>query len=87
MQVRLEQNNGLVAISVRDYGLGIPAREREVIFARFRRGAQAARLGIQGTGIGLAMVDHIVKAHEGRVELESEPGVGSCFTIVLPARE
>lgn len=87
VEVRLGQNNGLVAISVRDHGLGVPAHEREAIFARFRRGEQAARLGIQGTGIGLAMVDHIVKAHQGRVELESEPGVGSRFTIVLPARE
>ncbi len=87
VEVGVEQNNGLVAISVRDHGLGIPAKEREVIFARFRRGEQAARLGIQGTGIGLAMVDHIVKAHHGRVELESEPGEGSCFTIVLPAGE
>jgi signal transduction histidine kinase len=86
VEVRLEQNNGLVAISVRDHGLGVPAHEREAIFARFRRGEQAARLGIQGTGIGLAMVDHIVKAHQGRIELESEPGVGSRFTIVLPAR-
>ena len=43
-------------------------------------------MGIKGTGIGLAMVDHIVRAHRGRVELESKPGEGSTFTLVLPAR-
>lgn len=87
VEVALERADGQVAISVRDHGLGIPPREREAIFTRFRRGEQAARLGIKGTGIGLAMVDHIVKAHRGRVAVESEPGVGSRFTILLPARD
>ena len=53
---------------------------------KFQRGEQARRLGIKGTGIGLAMVDHIVRAHQGRVEVESEPGEGSTFTIVLPLK-
>ena len=56
------------------------------MFLKFQRGEQARRLGIKGTGIGLAMVDHIVRAHGGRVEVESEPGEGSTFTIVLPLK-
>ncbi len=73
-------------IAVRDRGLGIPAAERQRLFLKFQRGEQARRLGIKGTGIGLAMVDHIVRAHQGRVEVESEPGEGSTFTIVLPLK-
>jgi signal transduction histidine kinase len=69
---------------VRDSGLGIPARERKEIFGRFVRGETARLLGIAGTGLGLAMVAHIAKAHRGLVELESEEGVGSTFRIVLP---
>jgi len=75
-----------VRIAVRDRGLGIPAREQAAIFHKFRRGAEAVKLGIKGTGIGLAMVDHIVKAHHGRIDLQSAPGQGSTFTLVLPVR-
>jgi signal transduction histidine kinase len=75
-----------VTIAVRDLGLGIPAHEQALIFQKFQRGAEAMRLGIKGTGIGLAMVSHIMKAHRGRVEVRSEPGHGSTFTLTLPIR-
>jgi signal transduction histidine kinase len=84
VRVGLERRNGHVQISVRDHGIGIPAHERPVVFDKFQRGAQARTLGIKGTGIGLTMVHEIVRAHHGRVEVESEPGRGSTFTIVLP---
>ena len=61
-----------------------PPREQATIFSKFQRGEQARTRGIKGTGIGLAMVDEIVRAHRGRIEVESEPGQGSTFTIVLP---
>ena len=76
-----------VALSVQDGGLGIPARERREIFRKFVRGESARKLGIKGTGLGLAMVTHIVHAHGGLIELESEEGAGSTFRIVLPAEE
>jgi signal transduction histidine kinase len=87
VEVDLKRRNGGVRIAVRDHGIGIPAHERRAIFAKFHRGELARTRGIKGTGIGLAMVDHIVKAHHGRVEVESEPGKGSTFTIVLPAKD
>jgi signal transduction histidine kinase len=87
VEVALQSHNGTVAISVRDNGIGIQAHERHSIFGRFHRGEQARKLGIKGTGIGLAMVDHIVRAHHGHVEVESRPGEGSTFTIVLPVKE
>ena len=73
-----------VAIAVRDRGLGIPPAEQKVIFDKFVRGAASRLHEIKGTGIGLAMVRNIVDAHGGKVLLESTPGVGSTFTIVLP---
>ena len=87
VEIDLQRRNGSVRISVRDYGIGIPAHERGAIFAKFHRGEMARTRGIKGTGIGLAMVAHIVKAHRGSVEVESEPGKGSTFTIVLPAED
>lgn len=72
-------------IAVCDDGLGIPPAEQKEIFRRFVRGERASRLGIKGTGLGLAMVSHIVRAHGGKMELESEEGVGSTFRVVLPS--
>lgn len=85
VEVGLHNRGGHVFIAVRDHGIGIPAHEQAEVFSKFYRGEQARTRGIKGTGIGLAMVDEIVKAHHGHIELESEPGKGSTFTIVLPA--
>jgi two-component system phosphate regulon sensor histidine kinase PhoR len=73
-----------VAIYVRDQGPGIPRSEKNRIFRKFTRGSSAEKLGIKGTGIGLAMVKHIVDAHGGKVLVDSVPGNGSAFTILLP---
>jgi len=76
---------GEVAIRVRDEGFGIHPSEQKQIFRKFARGAAAREHGVKGTGIGLAMVKHIVDAHAGRVTVDSEPGRGTTFTIFLPA--
>ena len=86
IEVTVEAAGGEVTIAVQDRGLGIPAAEQSGIFRKFQRGGQAIKLGIKGTGIGLAMVDHIVKAHRGRIGLRSRPGEGSTFTIILPIK-
>ena len=85
MFVNVDVRDGSVAISVRDRGVGIPRHEQDEIFRKFVRGAASRAQGIKGTGIGLAMVRHIVEAHGGTVSVESAPGDGSTFTIVLPA--
>jgi signal transduction histidine kinase len=87
VSVNVAARNGSVAISVRDRGLGIPRHEHGEIFKKFVRGTASRAHGIKGTGIGLAMVRHIVEAHRGTVRVESAPGEGSTFTIVLPAAE
>jgi signal transduction histidine kinase len=74
-----------VAIHVRDRGAGIPESERRTIFEKFVRGSAAARANVKGSGVGLAMVRHIVAAHGGEITLASKPGEGSTFTILLPA--
>ena len=87
IQVGVERSGDQVKVSVEDHGIGIPTGERAAIFTKFKRGDQAKSRGIRGTGIGLAMVDDIVRAHHGRVDVESTPGHGSTFTIVLPLKE
>ncbi len=78
------ERNGEVAIRVRDAGYGIAPSEQKAIFRKFARGAAALEHNVKGTGIGLAMVKHIVDAHGGKVTVESEPGRGSVFTVVVP---
>jgi signal transduction histidine kinase len=85
--VSLARQNGSIEISVRDHGIGVPPDEQTEVFRQFVRGRDAVRRGIKGTGIGLAMVQHIVQGHGGRIALQSAPGEGSTFTIVLPAAD
>ena len=83
--VRVEvEADGEAAIRVHDSGYGIAPSEQKAIFRKFARGAAALEHGVKGTGIGLAMVKHIVGAHGGRITVDSEPGRGSTFGILLP---
>jgi two-component system OmpR family sensor kinase len=75
-------SNGEARFWVRDHGPGIPVAEQDKVFERFRRGSGHRRS--QGAGLGLAIVRAIAEAHRGRVELESRPGAGALFTIVIP---
>jgi signal transduction histidine kinase len=84
VRVAVERRSAGVAIAVHDAGLGVDDDERDEIFERFVRGARARELGVPGTGLGLAMVSHIMAAHGGRVEMESAVGTGSTFRLVLP---
>jgi two-component system phosphate regulon sensor histidine kinase PhoR len=83
--VTLTSQGQFVRIAVSDEGAGIPKDEQRAIFRKFARGSAAQAMNVKGTGIGLAMTGQIVKAHGGRVEVESHPGRGSTFTVVLPA--
>ena len=82
--VRLARAGNDAVIAVSDRGIGIPCAEHARIFERFHRVSTGAVHEVRGVGLGLAIVDHIVRAHGGRVEVESEPGKGSTFTIRLP---
>jgi signal transduction histidine kinase len=76
-----------VLVGVGDQGAGIPFGEREKIFEKFVRGTEAKRAGVRGVGIGLALVKRIIEAHGGSIQVDSEPGRGSTFTLVLPCHE
>lgn len=87
IRVMARRQQDAVLIAVGDEGAGIPRIEQTQIFQKFVRGSDAKREGIRGVGIGLALVKGIVEAHGGSVRLESEPGRGSTFTLVLPCLE
>jgi signal transduction histidine kinase len=74
-----------VALSVTDRGLGIGAEDRKHIFEPFYRGREAVARQIKGSGLGLNLVSRIAAAHGGTVQVTSEPGKGSTFTLILPA--
>jgi len=82
VRVRAEGANAL--LQVRDSGIGIPAGDRERIFERFYRVDKGRSRSAGGTGLGLAIVKHAARFHGGEVVVESEPGVGSTFTVRLP---
>ena len=82
--LHLCRENGAAVIRVVDHGIGIPREEQRRIFQRFYRAPSAENQRLPGTGLGLTLVEHIVKAHGGSVGVRSEPGEGSTFTIRLP---
>jgi len=73
-----------VAISVSDRGIGIPPADQKRIFEKFVRVETGPVHDVKGAGLGLSLVDQIMRAHGGRVELSSVPGEGSTFTLLVP---
>lgn len=86
VDVKVQDASEEVTVSVSDTGIGIGAADRERVFERFYRADKSHSKEIGGTGLGLSIVKHGVLFHKGRVELESEPGVGTTITFVLPKK-
>ncbi|HSY32144.1 MAG TPA: HAMP domain-containing sensor histidine kinase [Verrucomicrobiae bacterium] len=82
--VKLYRSNGSVKLEVQDHGIGIAANEQEKIFEKFYRCGDPLVHDVKGSGLGLSLVRHIVRAHGGDVLVESVPDKGSKFTIALP---
>jgi signal transduction histidine kinase len=82
LKLRRQDNEAVIEVS--DRGVGIPRDEHARIFDKFYRVPSTENQRVPGTGLGLTLVEHIAKAHGGRVEVESEPGKGSTFAIRLP---
>jgi len=85
--VDMEREGQNVVVSVSDTGIGIPAAEQGKVFDRFFRSSTSEFLAIDGTGLGLHIVNQVVTAHGGRVSFESIENQGSTFTIRLPLRQ
>lgn len=84
VKVRASRENGTAVVTVSDDGIGIPARDLPRVFERFYRVDTARARDTGGTGLGLAIVRHVVDRHGGTVNVESELGSGSTFTVRLP---
>jgi signal transduction histidine kinase len=84
--VHIEARGGFVAMVVQDTGAGIPKEQRDAIFEAYRQGGDAgSRRG--GTGLGLSIAQRLVGMHGGTIEVESQLGRGSRFTVCLPRLE
>ena len=83
IEVTVQPGDGLVTLTVADSGIGIAAENLPHIFDRFWRGSNAA--GLPGTGIGLAIVAGLVRAHRASISVDSEPGAGTTVTVSFPA--
>ena len=84
ISVMAQTSGGELPISVRDTGPGIPAEHREIVFEKFKQLENFLTREHGGTGLGLALVKQLIENMGGRVELDSEVGTGSTFTIFLP---
>ncbi len=82
--LRVEPERAWIQLSVQDTGVGMTEEEASHAFDRFYRGGERSA-GAQGTGLGLSIVKSLVELQGGQIELESEPGVGSTFRVMLPA--
>jgi len=82
IEVRVEVTDDHVEITVRDYGIGISEEDQARIFGRFERAVSTRNFG--GLGLGLFISAQIVRAHQGSLRVESEPGSGACFIVRLP---
>jgi signal transduction histidine kinase len=83
--ISVECRDGSARLSVIDQGIGIPAEDQTVLFEKFARGVPQQNYG--GFGFGLWIVAELVRAHDGTVEVRSEPGHGAAFTVHLPTGE
>jgi two-component system phosphate regulon sensor histidine kinase PhoR len=87
VNISMEPKGGLAVIRITDTGIGIHAADLPNIFDRFFRVKGSATRGISGSGLGLSLAKRIVEAHQGHIDVESEPGRGTTFKVSLPLAE
>jgi len=83
-QIKEKENEGFLEIAIKDTGIGIPADKLPNIFDRFYQVNKSTSLDYEGSGVGLAYVHELVKAHKGEIHVESQPGKGTIFNLRFP---
>jgi signal transduction histidine kinase len=84
IELNVFADNGLVCFLVKDNGIGMTRRQMKKIFDRFYQADTSLSRRAEGTGLGLSIVKFIVDAHKGKIEVESNVGKGSIFTVKVP---
>src|SRR6202048_5477398 len=82
IEVGAQEDAGAVLVTVRDHGIGSPAKDIDQVFERYYRGSNVS--GIVGTGVGLYLAKMVVEAHGGEIAVESHGGEGAKFAVRLP---
>ena len=83
VEIRMSDQNDLVQVAVEDHGIGIPKENIAHIFGRFYHLERSGDDLFGGIGLGLAITRQVIQQHQGNVDVESEPGKGSIFTLTL----
>ena len=86
VEIRVAAVDGQFTIAVQDTGPGIAPAEQALIFEEFHQVDNSSTRQKGGSGLGLSISRRLVEMHGGRIDLESTPGIGSTFTIVVPVR-
>ena len=84
VEIECKEVDGMVVIDIKDNGIGIPEKLKEKIFERYYRIHRGRSTDVHGFGIGLSYVKQVIEAHEGVIRVESEVGVGTTFTVMIP---
>lgn len=84
INLRLKKQNGQVVLEIQDHGIGIAPEYQEKIFEKLFRVPQQNRHDVKGHGLGLSYVADVIKKHKGLVQLSSQPGFGSTFSLSIP---
>jgi len=82
--VRTRQGDGRSVFEVEDTGIGMDPEQVSILFEPFRQASEGTSREYEGTGLGLAVTKQVVDQMDGEIEVETEPGVGTCFTVRLP---
>lgn len=87
IEIVVEGKTNHAAVKIKDHGIGIYPDETDKIFDKFYQGRNTPKQASTGTGLGLALVKHIVEDHGGKISVESQIGKGSTFSLILPYME